>query len=709
MNQVLRALVLLSIVTLSLAADARQDPEVNGPFHLPAFEDQLHCGVDSVTDKFNVFSSVINLQIRCGGDGGVICGDSRRRWCSTENDYAPECVEVQPTSFDWQFSLPTDAEWALCLANDPSCPHADWVTEIPSVDYTNDEGTVLTVNCKPRDTLCPTVGTCSALNLNAVDYTVRPNFESIYPANWNSCGPDAMDETKAYYCTSESRSFCNLTTHSCQKDAYADVDSADASNFDFTAWNSVDNVTSECFIDMLDVDHGSLMMELKLWVSQYDERLNAINTFKTNLQAKIQEQANNIELRTIEDSTIIIKMPTNCPAPPEVTVPPAVLPCLGAAATARRISATVAVIDGKKADHQWRESLKNTNYKALGEITQCSHGQDFPCKETVLAHHPATQDGTLHCFIENKLVSDLNIDFKCFKNALVSEYYNEYKNFLVQTAQKWIDIIEEKVFPGKICQSYKYADSSTYEAFTSIQNFKDLCANETGKADEDRNDVNMCGVQNCCDTAEDVTTLVCVSEVIDDAKGTWGHTLTGGNCPETNECYIDDLELKISFDYANPVVTGEIDIAAESSTIVRLTQLEILAKLQENASDRTTVCQANTSALQSCGLTIPADDAQKFTSGSAHYCMPNECCQRNSDDNHVCITHTSTTSYGTTTYSCSNDNTEFWFNNDMYAKCLEDNQTYSEQDATQAGTLAGGEVTAEGVEADVSDVITANN
>ena len=200
MYKFLNVVLLLSIVSVALAATTKQDPEVNGPFHLPSFADQENC--TSTTGRYNVFSSVINLQTICGGTGNVICGDSRRRWCSLDVTTLNQCLESKPsddTLIDYTHSMPTDAEYAICLedSTDAACPHADWVNTIPQVTIADPLGPVgiITINCKPRDTSMPVFGTCADKTVNAVSYFMYPNFTSKHPANWNSCGPNSMDAT----------------------------------------------------------------------------------------------------------------------------------------------------------------------------------------------------------------------------------------------------------------------------------------------------------------------------------------------------------------------------------------------------------------------------------------------------------------------------------------------------------------------------------
>merc|ERR1711935_1301946 len=104
MRKVLLFVLVLSI-TASILADGDDDvdtPVLNpGTFHVPSFEHTNECRPN--ISKFNIFSSVADLQTKCGGNfdqddnanDGVICGDSNRPWCSNEGDQL-ECVDTKP-------------------------------------------------------------------------------------------------------------------------------------------------------------------------------------------------------------------------------------------------------------------------------------------------------------------------------------------------------------------------------------------------------------------------------------------------------------------------------------------------------------------------------------------------------------------------------------------------------------------------------------
>jgi len=400
----------------------------------------------------------------------------------------------------------------------------------------------------------------------------------------------------------------------------------------------------------------------------------------TAMRTNVQEQ--NITY-TIGDNTqaisVNIRMPLNCPPPPNIPIPPTVIPCLEASANAARISKTVAVIDGKKADHEWNKSLKNTNYKLLAKLTQCSSGENFPCEEVVLAHHPSTVNGSLHCFTENGLTSDITIDHTCFKGALYREYYNEYRTFLITLTNRWIELLSTEVWPGSKCYSYAINDGSNMEHFTEEKDYYKRCDIEKNKdQNATRDDTNICGSTLCCDNFEDHE-LKCYDFRKDTSKGNWISKITGGSCIG-DKCMIDDLKVQILFSYT--VRTDNINIETGNKTVVGLSVSNIIRKLSENASDVADICKLNQNSSEDCGLS-GVDWANKYTTGQANYCKMGECCTRQTNPN------------GNINYKCTDsgsgcdiDQTNMRFQFDAHAKCISDNQS-TNANAKQIEILPG--------------------
>lgn len=322
------------------------------------------------------------------------------------------------------------------------------------------------------------------------------------------------------------------------------------------------------------------------------------------------------------DRTITIKLPTHCPPPPVIKVPQVVVPCLEASAKASKISSTIAHIDGKKADHEWHDALKNTNYKMLAKATTCSNNVPFPCDETVLAHHPSQAMGSLHCFTETTEQADISVDHDCFKGALLKEYYIEYKNFLEQLAIKWTKLLGLEVWPGEKCFSYQaIAAGVDTHAYDNLNDFFAACEANKLVTDGTRNDERICGSSHCCNNY-DAETLPCADKRVDTTRGYWKYEIHGGNCTG-DLCTIEDLKLDIKFHFNGK--TDVIDVQAENRTFVGLSVADILTKLIAKGNDPKDFCKANSTPEGPCGLNhvVPG---QEFHSGHLHYCMPDECC-----------------------------------------------------------------------------------
>merc|ERR1712048_582742 len=319
---------------------------------------------------------------------------------------------------------------------------------------------------------------------------------------------------------------------------------------------------------------------------------------------------------------VTVKLPTHCPPPPVIKVPQVVVPCLEASAKASKISSTIAHIDGKKADHEWHDALKNTNYKMLAKATTCSNNVPFPCDETVLAHHPSKAMGSLHCFTETTEQADISIDHECFRGALLKEYYVEYKNFLEQLAIKWTRLLGLEVWPGEKCFSYQ-AESAGVEtnAYTNLNDFFAACEANKLITDGSRDDEPLCGSMNCCNNYN-THTLPCVDKRVDTTRGYWKYEIHGGNC-SGDLCTIEDLQLDIKFHFNGK--SDVIDVQAENRTFVGLSVADILTKLIAKGNDPKDFCKLNKEPGKVCGINhINAGD--EFHSGHLHYCMEDECC-----------------------------------------------------------------------------------
>jgi len=577
MRKVLLFVLVLSITASILAQDADATP---GTFHVPSFEHTHECRPH--ISKFNIFSNDAAIQTKCGGNfddddtttDGVACGDSRRPWCSNEGDQL-ECVETKPTddlNIEWAYSLPTMAELTECLNDTVDCVNEAWKTSIPTATLTVDD-VDSTIQCLPTPNDMPTFDcSTSYTDDNGNVRSIVPNIASIRPAQWNSCGVDPTESDQAFYCTNPSRPYCHVTNAAgLTINACLDVASAstDGNAFDFSTWETSGDL---CFRDLSEFDMGTFMMELKLWTFDYIQKGEAYTDFKNALDVAITAMKDSVVLRDIEGtynpetgglSGIKIKLPINCPPPPSEPVPDAVLPCLGAAASAKRISQTVAYIDNIKVDHTLKEDLKTKDYRMISEMTECSSGKKFPCNEEVLFHKPNVSDYSLHCFVENQLMSSINVDFSCFKKGFLTEYYNEYKNYLEATAIKWIAFIEKNIFPRELCDTMKFQDSETFVGYANKDEFFKSCLVERSKL-TGRDETLICGGVTCCDNAEThQDNLVCTHSSIDHSKGTWAYTLTNGTC--VLDCDISDLELAINFNYVlESAKTGETLVETEN-------------------------------------------------------------------------------------------------------------------------------------------------
>jgi len=304
----------------------------------------------------------------------------------------------------------------------------------------------------------------------------------------------------------------------------------------------------------------------------------------------------------------------------------------------------------------------------ISEMTECSSGKQFPCNEQVLYHKPTVDDYTLHCFVENNLISNINVDFSCFRKGFLTDYYNEYKTYLESLAVKWIDFIEKNIFPRELCDTYKFQDSATFVGYANKDEFFKACLQERSKL-TGRDETLICGGTTCCDNAEThQENLVCTNKSIDHSKGTWDYTVNNGTC--TADCDISDLELKIFFNYVDESAkTGQVTVTAEND-VTGMTTDEILASVVSRADDPVDVCILNTHPGQTCGFSYldhaagPQGDMTRVNSDnirSANYCLEHECCTKSGN------TYTCTAQTGG---SCPANNTVFWFNYNQHAECL---------------------------------------
>jgi len=364
-------------------------------------------------------------------------------------------------------------------------------------------------------------------------------------------------------------------------------------------------------------------------------------------------------------------MPTNCPPPPEVSVvddinSSLVIPCLSAAASAKRISQTVAYIDNIKVDHTMKEELKTKDYRMISEMTECSNGKKHPCNEKVLYHKPNVDDFTLHCFQENNLMSSINVDFSCFKKGFLKDYYNEFRNYLEATAIKWIAFIEKNIFPRELCTAYKFQDSDTFVGYAGKDEFFKACLQERSKL-EGRDETLICGGTTCCDNAETHRdNLTCTNMSIDHSKGAWASSVTTGECD--SDCDISDLELSIYFNYNDESLkTGEVLIEAEND-VTGMTTSEILSSMVSKVDNPVDVCLLNAQPGQTCGFSYldnaagPDGDKTRVTDDvrNAHYCLEKECCVKSGND---------FTCHPQTGNSCDANTTVFMFNKSQHKEC----------------------------------------
>jgi hypothetical protein len=656
-------------------------------YFLPRFEHREDVCTAERIKSFNIFNAKMTDQDACGGENQLHCGDSRFPLCDQGES---KCVSAIPSGHleDVNFSLPTDEQYT---AN-----QAVWDARLPGAD-----GKV----CRPTAIHMPEVPTCERR------FTVAqpiPNFLARVPGLWNKCGfgIDPENPNMGFYCVSAKYGFCNGETNQCQGKEWVpptvdedgnEVDQPigqnDAREWNFSEW---EKRNPECYIDLHDFNHGSLLLELRMWIAQVEGRENRVGVFKSALQRTINDMRASMTQDRFEyedeSQNTFIQMPTHCPPPPSIPIPPMIVPCLEAAANGSRISQTVARIDGQKADHEWREALKNTNYKMLGEITQCTSGEQFPCDETILAHHPKEEQGSLHCFTENHMTGDMTVSHRCFGGALQKTYFLEYKAFLISIARKWTQLLEEKIWPGMKCFKYGY-DVNTQQ-FDSEGEFFNACQHQVELGDDDsRDDALLCGTSRCCNNYQSFT-LQCFDERPDHSKGFWREIVQGGACNEmTDMCSIEDLTINIAFHY-NGNIHNEININAENRTVVNLTDQDILSKMQEAATDPSALCLMTQAPEMSCGL-HNLGAAGDYSSGEAHYCQVNECCMP-----HVHNGHTSYQCELADGNRCPAD-TYFKFNAVEHGECMHENGLNS-TDMKQVEIL-GGDLTDAGANADLKD------
>merc|ERR1712159_357088 len=410
-------------------------------------------------------------------------------------------------------------------------------------------------------------------------------------------------------------------------------------------------------------------------MGEFIQKSQKYTDFRNSLDVAINDMNASVQVRDMEltyggalSTDKQIKMPINCPPPPVETVPDTVLPCLEAASNAKRISTTVAYVDSIKLDHTMKEDLKTKDYRMISEMTQCSSGKQFPCNEQVLFHKPSVDDYTLHCFVENQLISNINVDFSCFKNGFLKDYYAEYKAYLESLAVKWINFIEINIFPRLLCDTYKFQDTTSFTGFTNKEEFLKTCLQERSKL-TGRDESLICGSTTCCDNAEThQDNLVCTNESIDHSKGSWQWSVTNGTC--VSDCDIADLELSIYFQYTDESYkTGAVTVEAEND-VTGMTTDQILASVVAKADDPVDVCLLNTHPGETCGFTYldyaagpdgTMTRVDENAATNAHYCLENECCVQSGN---------TSTCQAKTGSSCPTNTTVFWFNYSQHAECL---------------------------------------
>jgi hypothetical protein len=566
------------------------------------------------------------------------------------------------------------------------------------------------------DNRIPDVPACAAVG----GLVSKANFAARLPAFWNSCGSgteaakrilanigsadtenigEAVTDDLEYLCASSSRAYCDNVTRQCVNKADKEAEGFDE-NLDYGYLKYAEKKAEACWFDLDSFEKGTLPLELELWNLNVHEGLETMSehfqSFNDQLKAKIDQMnsgAHNSDLGMYAGEVMTLTMPQHCPAPPKISLPPVAGACVDASSAASQISNTVAVLDGHVLDHQMAVGLQGKNYKLYGEAKTCRNGESFPCNETLLAHHPSGKHSTLECFKQKKITGEINIEHKCFEGTLTSSYFGTYVARSIQTAEKWIKVLGEKVYPGRKCRGFirgPNGEQGTLKIFEDDQ----MAFQECKFVGVNRRyiDEQICGSVGCCANAFATTgglnfgwvlqsnnneATVAGTELcpVDTVKGAWKLITKGDECT-TEQCDLSQFSLKIVWryeaEYKNGVRSSEVSISTENDIVIGTTDQEIIDGLTKAGRPATDICKMNQQLGKRCGLSV---DKQ-----SVHYCQRSECCM---PDNTSPGAYKCRSNNGNNCFTTSN----LRYNFSKHVICLEQNSTETNQAEILPGSL----------------------
>jgi hypothetical protein len=507
----------------------------------------------------------------------------------------------------------------------------------------------------------PDVPACAAVG----DKVSKANFAARLPAFWNSCGPgteaakrilanigsaeaenigEAVIDELEYLCSSSSRPYCDNVTRQCVNKAAKEAEGFDE-NLNYGFLKYAERKAEACWFDLDAFESGTLPLELELWYMNVHEGLETMSehfqTFNDQLKAKIDRMNSGAytgDLGMYAGEVMTLTMPQHCPPPPTIPLPPVVDACVDAASVAAQISSTVAVLDGHVLDHQIAVGLQGKNYKLYGEAKTCTNGQSFPCDETLIAHHLSGKHSTLECFKQKKITAEINIEYKCFEASLTASYFETYVAKSIQTAEKWIKVLGEKVYPGRKCRGFIRGPNGEQ----GLKIFEDdvVASQECKFIGVNRRyiDEQICGSVGCCANAFATTgglnfgwalqlnnneASVAGTELcpVDTAIGAWKLITTGDVCA-TELCDLSQFKLKIVWryeaEYKNGVRSGEISISTGNEIVIGTTDQEMIDGLTKAGRPATDICRVNKRLEKRCGVSV---DKQ-----TVRFCQRSECC-----------------------------------------------------------------------------------
>jgi len=275
---------------------------------------------------------------------------------------------------------------------------------------------------------------------------------------------------------------------------------------------------------------------------------------------------------------------------------------------ASQISNAVAVLDNKVMDHQWKGQLLNKNYKLLSKMSTCTNGLKFPCDETILANHPKAQN-TLECFKRKKITGRIEIEHKCFEGTLEKRYFDVYVERAKLTANKWIKVLSEKVYPGRKCHGYVTDEtlSGSYKGFMDRQQVIEAC--DKVKIDGvPEGEVKICGEVGCCSNLFKAdgsfkgswylkmmgTNDSAAGCPVDDSLGEWKLRVRGDTC-DSEQCELAEFKLTIVWRYNAANKNGEkydvIKIKSENPIVRGMTDQEMIDGLFKTARKPKDICR----------------------------------------------------------------------------------------------------------------------